>query len=206
MSVEHLEVIVEEPSMEAFLALVLPKIVGPLPFQIVPHQCKTELLDVLPKRLMGYRKWLPESWRILVVVDRDRDDCLELKRKLDGMAKKAGLGVRKPKGKLPWAVVNRIAIEELEAWYFGDWEAVRAAYPKASPTITAKQQYRDSDAIRGGTWEAFERVMQDAGYFEGGLRKIEAARAIAEHVVPERNTSPSFQAVHSVLAALAVAS
>jgi hypothetical protein len=29
-------------------------------------------------------------------------------------------------------VVNRLAIEELEAWYFGDWEAVRAAYQSSA--------------------------------------------------------------------------
>ncbi|NLF57680.1 MAG: DUF4276 family protein, partial [Candidatus Hydrogenedens sp.] len=81
---------------------------------------------------------------------------------------------------------------ELEAWYFGDWDAVRIAYPKASPTIPGKAAYRQPDAIRGGTWEAFERVMKKAGYFKNGLRKVEAARKVAAHLNPNSNSSPSF--------------
>lgn len=28
-------------------------------------------------------------------------------------------------------LVNRVAIDGLEAWHFGGWDAVRTAYPKA---------------------------------------------------------------------------
>ena len=78
-------------------------------------------------------------------------------------------------------MVNRVAIEELEAWYFGDWEAVQAAYPGVNANLPQKAGFRDSDAVQGGTWEAFERVLQKARYFKNGLRKIEAARTVAEH-------------------------
>jgi hypothetical protein len=80
----------------------------------------------------------------------------------------------------------------LEAWYFGDWEAVRAAYPGVVPTATRKVTYRGADNIAGGTWEVFERLLQRAGYFRTGLRKREAARAIVPHLDPARNTSHSF--------------
>jgi hypothetical protein len=90
-------------------------------------------------------------------------------------------------------VVNRLAVEELEAWFFGDWQAVKAAYPKVSASVPEKQGYRDPDAIQGGTWEALEKVLKRHGYFQTGLRKIEAARSIAQHMVPERNRSKSFQ-------------
>ena len=42
-------------------------------------------------------------------------------------------------------------------------------------------------------------MLQAAGYFKTGLRKIELARTIAEHMDPERNTSRSFQAFRSAL-------
>jgi hypothetical protein len=51
MKVEHLEVLVEEPSMEAALRLLLPRVVRDLSFEIYPHQCKEELLLRLPERL-----------------------------------------------------------------------------------------------------------------------------------------------------------
>ena len=91
-------------------------------------------------------------------------------------------------------------IEELEAWYFGDWEAVRAAYPRLKPTVPRPARYRVPDAIKGGTWEAFERIMQRHGYFETGLRKIEAARAVAARMEVDRNRSLSFVRFHEIIA------
>ena len=91
-----------------------------------------------------------------------------------------------------WQLVNRIVVEELEAWYFGDWDAVCAAYPRVNPTVPNRSQYRDPDDIRGGTWEAFERILKRSGYFKTGLRKVEAARAVGTHFEPKRNRSRSF--------------
>lgn len=146
MTVAHVEVLVEEPSAEAALRILLPRM---------------------------------------------------LKRRLEAMAHEAGLSTRTSGGRV--AVVNRLAIEELEAWYFGDWSAVAAAYPRVNRTVPAQARYRSPDGIRGGTWEAFERVLQKAGYFKSGLRKIEAARAVATHMDPARNTSPSFTALRTAL-------
>lgn len=189
--------------MEAALRLLLPTMLQAVSFEVYPHQGKGDLLARLPDRLRGYSKWIPDTWRIVVVVDRDDEDCALLKARREEMATAAGLVTRSAATKAPYTVVNRIAIEELEAWYFGDWAAVRAAYPKASATIPAQAKYRAPDAIKGGTWEAFERVLKKAGYFVGGLRKIEAAREVAVHMEPSRNSSPSFRALRDVLSELA---
>lgn len=200
--VEHVELLVEEASMEAALRALFPALLGDIGFEVHRFQGKNGLLQELPARLRGYAAWLPASWRIVVIVDRDDDPCEELKQQLDGVAREAGLAVRRPGG-APWQVVNRLAIEELEAWFFGDWDAVRAAYPRVPATIPAKQPYRAPDAIRGGTCEAFERVLQQAGYFAGGLRKIEAAREVARHMAAARNRSPSFGKLREILVELA---
>lgn len=199
MRVEHVEILVEEPSMETALRLLLPKIVGKLSFEIYPHQCKQDLLDRLPDRLRGYRQWLPENWRIVVLLDCDNEDCHQLKNRMEQAAIFAGLRTKSTIHLGPYMVVNRLAIEELEAWYFGDWNAVCAAFPRVPLRIPYKAKYRDPDVIQGGTWEAFERILKRAGFFAGGLRKIEAARAIARHMVPENNKSKSFQVFHSAL-------
>ena len=195
MAAAHLELLVEEPSMEAFLSALLPRL---LPqdrtFVVHPFQGKNDLLGKLEPRLRGYAGWLPADWRIVVVVDRDDDDCRVLKRQLEAAARRAGLRTRTRAGSAPWQLVNRIAIEELEAWYFGDWAAVRSVFPRASANVPRRQGLRDPDAIAGGTWEAFERVMQAHGYFKGGLLKIEAARTIGAHVDPARSSSRSFRA------------
>jgi hypothetical protein len=69
---------------------------------------------------------------------------------------------------------------------------VREAYPRVSETVPKQSRYRDPDGIVGGTWEAFERVLKQTGYFKTGLRKIEAARAISPYIDSARNRSRSF--------------
>ena len=205
MTVAQVEALVEEPSAEAALRVLLPRILGNTSFSVYPHSGKDELLKCLPERLRGYASWLPDDWRIVVVIDRDDDDCVALKQRLETMALEAGLATRSEKKRGRFSVVNRLAIEELEAWYFGDWEAVRQAYPRVNVNVPAQAKYRSPDAIKGGTWEASERVLQRAGYFKSGLRKIEAAREVASHMDPNRNTSRSFQVLRDALAEIAMA-
>lgn len=191
--------------MEAFLAELLPRLLPvDCTFQTYRFQGKHNLLKNLPNRLRAYKRRLAEDTRVLVVVDRDRQDCLALKQILEGAAAEAHLRTPSTCGTRPWQVINRIAIEELEAWYFGDWEAVRVAYPRVSANVPHQKNFRDPDNIAGGTWEAFERVLKRHNYFLGGLQKIEVARTIAKHIDPARNSSPSFatfcRAVEAALA------
>jgi hypothetical protein len=157
------------------------------------------LIRKLGNRLRGYAKYLPASTRIVVLVDLDDDDCVALKRRMEQAAKAARLLTRSTSDGAPWRVVNRLAIEELEAWFFGEWTAVRTAYPRASKDIPGKAPYRQPDAIAGGTWEALERVLKSAGYFSGGLRKMEAASAIGRQFDPALACSPSFIAFRNAL-------
>jgi hypothetical protein len=197
MAISHFELLVEEQSMEAFLRALLPRV---LPegrtFEVHPFQGKSDLFGKLEDRLRGYAAWLPEDWQILVVVDRDDDDCKALKAKMERLGKKTNLATPSTSKHSRWQLVNRIAIEELEAWYFSDWEAVRTGFPRVSANIPLRQGFRNSDAILGGTWEAFERVLQRHGYFEGGLPKIEAARIIGTYFDVSRSNSPSFHALY----------
>ncbi len=202
MNAIHLEVLVEEPSMEAALDVLLAKLVPRASFEIHAYHGKSDLLAKLPARLAGYAAWITDEYRILVVVDRDVEDCRALKRQLDAAANRAGLAPRGTGSAAKVRVISRIAIEELEAWFFGDWTAVRAAYPAVPVSVPTKAAFRDPDAIKGGTWEAFERILQKAGYFPGRLAKIEAARAIAPHMEPARNASASFRALRDALARL----
>ena len=186
--------------MEAFLLALLPRVLPEnCSFRVHPFKSKQDLLRKLVKRLRGYHRWLPPDWRIVVLVDRDLQDCQELKVELEDTALSSRLPTRSRPGGDAWRVVNRVVIEELEAWYFGDWEAVQAAYPRVSPRIPRQAPYRDPDAIRGGTWEAFERILQRHRYYKGGLKKVEAARTIGEHIGPARNCSRSFTVFFDVL-------
>ena len=201
MSTSHFEFHVEEVSMEAFLAAWLPRFLPEnCTFGIYPYSGKSALLRKIGVRLRGYATWVPADYRIVVVVDRDNDECKKLKSQLEEICESAGLRSRRAAGGPDWQVVTRIAIEELEAWYFGDWPAVCAAYPRVSASIPGQAAYRDPDAIRGGTWEAFERVLRRHGCFKQGLAKVQAATAIGRHFDPTTNGSHSFTVFRDAIA------
>jgi len=191
----HIEFLVEEPSAEAALLNILPKVFEPTTsFAIHPYQGKQDLLKKLPNRFRGYKAWLPRDWRIVVLIDADDEDCRRLKARLEDIAQNSNLLTKSvARNSSNFQVLNRLAIEELEAWFFGDVEALHATYPRISVNLGNKAKYRDPDSIAGGTWEALERELKRVGYYSGGLSKISAAREISLHMVPERNRSHSFQ-------------
>ncbi len=182
------------------MTLLVPKIRPGLGFQVHSFDGVDDMLNKLPSRLQGYSDWLPEDWRIVVVRDQDREDCRELKREIETIVRRAGLTLKRTgKAAADYQVVIRIAVEELEAWLFGDVAALAKTYPGISPTLVNRKGYRDPDAIKGGTWEALERELQRAGYFLGGLPKIQVAREVSANMDPDVNVSRSFAAFRDAL-------
>ncbi len=191
----HFEILVEELSTEKVLHNILPKLItGDHTYKIISFQGKMNMLKKLPQRLKAYSRWIPNDHLIVILIDRDCQDCHELKEQLEDFSSSAHLKTKSnPNLENKFSVITRIVIEELEAWFFGDEEAVRNAYPRVPRNFTRKAKYRDPDAIQGGTWEAFERVLKAAGYFKTGLRKSECAYNISTHMEPLNNRSKSFQ-------------
>jgi hypothetical protein len=154
----------------------------------------------MPSRLKGYKNWIPADYKIIILVDRDDEKCLLLKQKLEQIALSVGLITKSSaNSNQSFQVLTRLAIEELEAWFFGDISAIVQAYPKVSRHIVSQAKYRDPDAIKGGTWEALEKILQKAGYHKGGLAKVKAAKEISLHMNPKENTSKSFQVFYAGL-------
>lgn len=201
MRILHLEFLVEEASLESALTQILPKILpSTVTYKIHAFRGKTDLLAKLPNRLKGYQAWLPPDWKIVILIDEDREDCLKLKQQLEIMAISSGLITKSSCQKdKSFQVLNRIVVEELEAWFFGDVEAIRQAYPKVSPNLATQKKYREPDAIKGGTWEALERVLRNAGYHQGGLEKYKASSEISKYMNPESNLSKSFKVFYQGL-------
>jgi hypothetical protein len=191
MSVSHVDFFVEEPSLEAALRILVPRLRPGLSFDIYVFEGVTDMLSKLPARLGAVARYIQPDWCVVVLRDEDRKPCKQLKKEIEITARRAGLV---PKGRSgPFNVLTRIVIEELEAWFLGDVPALVQAYPGVPGTLANRRPFRDPDGVKGGTWEALERVLQSAGYFRGGLRKVELARAVAARMDPMRNTSRSFQ-------------
>ncbi len=144
------------------------------------------LLDQLPKLLAGYGK-TPGMDAVVVVLDSDRRDC------------KAFLGELKALLQNCRPVPNtlfRLAIEEMEAWFLGDRQALLAAYPRAKRDVLSRYQ---QDSVCG-TWEMLadavypggSAAIRKAGWPLPGQIKHEWAERIGPRMCTEDNQSPSF--------------
>ncbi|OBQ31118.1 MAG: hypothetical protein AN483_01960 [Aphanizomenon flos-aquae MDT14a] len=182
----HIEFLVEEPSTEIALKEIVPKIIGNVhTFKIHNFQNKDRLLKRLPERMKAYANFIHDDWRIVVLVDEDRSDCQELKKKLCH----ASSIVTQKKGNI---VLHRIVVEELESWFIGDVAAIRAEYEKIPASLPQQAKFRDPDAIKGGTWEELDKILKKYGY-ETGLQKMDFAQKVSPHMDVENNQSRSFQ-------------
>ncbi|WP_297452010.1 hypothetical protein, partial [Ferrovum sp.] len=147
---------------------------------------KRILLDRLPRLLRGYGK-TPGIGAVVVVLDSDRRNCVDFLAELKALA--AGCNPAPN-------TLFRIAIEEMEAWYFGDQHALTAAYPKAR--IEVLQRYQQDGVC--GTWELLadavcpggSAAIRRAGWPLPGQVKHEWAEKIGPLLEPDRNISPSF--------------
>ncbi|GIV82652.1 MAG: hypothetical protein KatS3mg051_2006 [Anaerolineae bacterium] len=88
-------------------------------------------------------------------------------------------------------VVNRIAVEELEAWFIGDPAALRQAFTGLPAIDAGRGIFRNPD--NGGTWEALHRFLKKHGIYKSSYPKIDAARRIAPKLDIQSNRSRSFQ-------------
>ena len=212
MPASHFEFHVEEPSMEAFLAAWLPNLLPQhCTFDIFPYPGKSALLRRLGSRLRGYAKWMPPEYRIVVVVDCDRDECEELKARLERICKSAGLRSRRAAGGPDWQVVTRIAIEELEAWLFrrlaGGARGLSARLGESSGSICSPWLRCDPRRDLGGirTSPAAARLLQARiGQGAGGQRYRQTHRSGPQQVaqlrsVPRCNRRGGRMKVHAFL-------
>ena len=101
--------------MKYLLDELLPRILPPdVTFQTIPHHGKRDLERSIPRKLRGWKE--PGDIRFVILHDQDTKDCVSLKQELLQLC----------------AVTDRpclvrIACQEMEAWYFGDIDALCAA-------------------------------------------------------------------------------
>lgn len=191
----HFEFLVEELSAKIALENILPKLLPEdASFCIHPFQGKHDLLLKMYARLRTYKLYMDSSHRVVVLIDRDNDNCMELKDKLDNITLRSGfISKSTAKNNSSFQVLNRIAIEELEAWFFGDVDAIVKAFPRVPVTLHKRAAFRDPDSIKGGTWEALERLLKKYKYYKSRASKTDVAKQISQYMQPDNNRSKSFQ-------------
>lgn len=214
----HIEILVEDSSGKVLLESLVPKIIGAwgsphtwnihhykgigrIPKGLSPRgdPAKRILLDQLPRILQGYGNQ-PGIDAVLVVVDSDRRNCVDLLGELKALAANC-----RPSPN----TMFRLAIEEVEAWYLGDRQALLTAYPKAKSKVL-DGYVQDSVC---GTWEVLANAVcsggavaiKSAGWPLPGQIKHEWAVNIGPILDIERNASPSFRKFRDGLLRLCLA-
>jgi hypothetical protein len=204
----HFWILVEDQSGKKALDILVPKIIGdthtfivhpykgigriPKNMKNADNAGKRILLENLPKLLKGYGKTFagyPEDYVAAVIVVCDLDNkCLKAFRQdLFGILNKCS-----PKPETRFC----IAIEEGEAWFLGDLNAVTKAYPKAKMTVLNSYE---KDSICG-TWEKLadavfaggSQILIARGWQAVGAEKSKWAENIAPEMDITNNQSPSF--------------
>jgi hypothetical protein len=202
----HIEILVEDSSGRKLLEILLPKVlgdngsvhtwrlhsykgVGRIPGKLSSKNdpSKRILLENLPRILRGYGRASGVD-AVVVVLDSDKRNCKVFLKELQKM--------RAACGRIP-TTLFRLAIEEMEAWYLGDREALLKAYPRVRNDVLTRYT-QDSlcdtwellaDAIHPGGVKA----IKDNGWPLPGQLKHEWAEQIGPWLDIDRNVSPSFK-------------
>ncbi|MGB3401802.1 MAG: hypothetical protein WBA77_03860 [Microcoleaceae cyanobacterium] len=204
----HFEILIEDISGKTALEILIPKIIsnedtftihsykgiGRIPQGLKPSSDskKRILLDQIPKLIQGYGKTFaayPSNYPAILIIVCDLDNrCLrDFRRELLDCVDKCEV---KPE------IYFCIAIEEGEAWYLGDINAIKAAYPKAKDAVL-KSYINDSIC---GTWEKLAdavfsggaKSLAQLGGQSVGKEKMAWAVKISPHMDININQSPSF--------------
>ena len=127
--------LLEEPSMQALLEGLLPRLFPGLSFLCVPHAGKTDLERSIRDTL---RNWKMPGDRFVIMRDNDGADCADVKERIRQLTHE---------GRHENTLI-RIVCQELEAWYLGDPDAMAAAFDDAAlRSISNRPRYRQPDRI-----------------------------------------------------------
>ncbi len=205
----HFEIYVEDASGKKVLDLLVPMVIGSEhSFKVYPYKgighipanmsdpkdaAKRILLHNLPKILKGLGKTFKNygnsyNAAAVIVCDLDKKCFKQFRQELFNI-----LDVCDPK---PMTVFC-IAIEEMEAWFLGDINAIKRAYPKAKTNILVSYE---NDSICD-TWEKLADAVYSGGatkllgkgWQTVGREKSVWAEKITPHLNINDNKSQSFQ-------------
>ncbi len=165
----------EEPSAEAMLQGLLPRLLSPEfieQVQYIIFQGKSDLEKRVERHL---RAWQQPAY-FIVLRDQDNGDCGQIKTKLQAKCIAAG----KPQ------TLIRIACHELESWYLGDLKAVEAGLDLSNIAKSQnKKKYRFPDNLSNAAQELSQLT-------KGKYQKVSGSRAIGPHLRVSGNRSRGF--------------
>ena len=172
----HLVALVEEQSAALFLEAVLPSVLPKdVCLRCVPFEGKQDFESNIERKI---RNWRMPDTKFLLIRDRDSEDCVEVKKRISSICKRAGRE----------DALIRIACGELESFYLGDLKAVSLAFGKKMPSQSLAK-FRNPDHLGNAS--------QELGKILGSSeQKLKWARNISPHLALDgSNCSQSFNAL-----------
>ncbi|GHT36296.1 hypothetical protein FACS189427_07640 [Planctomycetales bacterium] len=198
--------LVEDISGEIMLKIILDKIglkagcyeihhykgIGRIPKNLKKTDSdpkKRQLLSQLPRLLTGFtNRYQSVDYAMFVLCDLDERCFKEFRQELLKVAHNCKSQAR---------THFIISVKEMEAWFLGDFDAIKKIYPLAKQ----KKKYKESnhgnwetlaDAIKKGWSKDLHKQKETEGYYVVGKLKNQWAKEISPHLDVERNQSPCF--------------
>jgi len=166
-----------EETVRVLMTLHFSNLAEGLDWFVFAYNGKSDLERSITHRM---RNWNYGDPTFLILRDADGGDCQRIKQELVDLASAC---------EKPFKV--RIVCQELESWFLGDSEAVRAAYPSCRFS-NETAAYRNPDLLNNAA--------SQLARLTGDRTKVGRAQLIARHLIPERNCSRSFQVFFETLA------
>lgn len=205
----HFEILVEGQCELTTLSILMPKIlgsygegntwkihkhqgIGSIPSNNKPYNpLDRSLLGQLPMKIAAYAEVNDSNRVIVVLLDLDKLDQDEIHSELKKLIpEKSNLAIK-----------FCFAVEELEAWFLGDAQAIKNSYPTFNQALYS-QYIQDSIC---GTWELLSRIIgshiadlpkRDRRV---AMEKCQWAKKITPHMNIQLNKSPSFTGFYDQL-------
>ncbi len=172
----HAVIMVEEESIEEVTKIIVSRLGIKNQIKIIPHDGKNDLEKSFPRKIANWRS--PHRTRFVICRDSDGSNCAVLKQRLKCL--------------LPQTTQHefklRLVMNELEAWYLGDLEALYKAElisRGAVDQIRNRKQFRSPESIQNAKRE-FTKLVNAKG-------QINLARRIAPHLELENGRCSSFK-------------
>jgi hypothetical protein len=174
----RIEFLLEEPSMENFLRIILPQILPDdlsldVNCYLRPHNGKSDLLKSIPNKVQVFSNFHIPA-KLVIVHDQDTSDCIALKAQIQELVNIGN----------PCDVLIRIPCRELEAWYLGDMDSIKYIYNRFKPeNHKNKAKFRNPDILM-----ASDEMKKLCPEFQKGY----ASKNIPLHMNIDINKSASF--------------
>jgi hypothetical protein len=169
-------IMVEEPSIEEVTKVIVRRLGIENQVKIIPHDGKNDLEKSFPRKIVNWQN--PQRTRFVICRDNDGSDCALLKEKLRNLLPQ----ITQHEFKL------RLVMNELEAWYLGDLEALRKAGLISQGFVDQnrnKKKFRSPENLLNAKQE-FKRLVKTGG-------QITLARTIAPHLELQNERCNSFK-------------